>query len=100
MAPFKYGMIVDGENYCPRAELARQFSKLQASTVSVPALVQTAPPLEFWVLPVVSQPMNALLRSVVSAAVFSLLWYRAPPSLLQLQPENDTPFSSASVPLR
>lgn len=28
MAPFKYGMVVDGENYCPRTELARQFSKL------------------------------------------------------------------------
>lgn len=25
---FKYGMVVDGENYCPRPVLARQFSKL------------------------------------------------------------------------
>ena len=35
MAPFKYGMIVDGENYCPRPELARQFSKLVASGLNV-----------------------------------------------------------------
>lgn len=27
-SPFKYGMIVDGEHYCPRPELARQFLKL------------------------------------------------------------------------
>ena len=26
MSFFKYGMVVDGENYCPRPELARQFS--------------------------------------------------------------------------
>ncbi len=26
MAFFKYGMVVDGENYCPRPELARPFS--------------------------------------------------------------------------
>ena len=35
MAPFKYGMIVEGENYCPRAELARQFSKLIESGLNV-----------------------------------------------------------------
>ena len=35
MAPFKYGMIVDGENYCPRPELARQFSKLVAAGLNV-----------------------------------------------------------------
>ena len=35
MAPFKYGMIVDGENYCPRAELARQFSKLIEAGLNV-----------------------------------------------------------------
>jgi len=28
MSPFKYGMVVDGEHYCPRPELARQFAKL------------------------------------------------------------------------
>jgi len=28
MSPFKYGMIVDGEHYCPRPELSRQFVKL------------------------------------------------------------------------
>jgi len=28
MSPFKYGMIVDGEHYCPRPELARPFLKL------------------------------------------------------------------------
>ena len=28
MSPFKYGMIVGGEHYCPRTELARQFVKL------------------------------------------------------------------------
>lgn len=28
MTPFKYGMVVDGENYCPRQELSRQFSRL------------------------------------------------------------------------
>ena len=26
MSFFQYGMVVDGENYCPRPELARQFS--------------------------------------------------------------------------
>lgn len=35
MAPFKYGMVVDGENYCPRPELARQFSKLVKSGLNV-----------------------------------------------------------------
>ena len=35
MAPFKYGMVVDGENYCPRTELARQFSKLIESGLNV-----------------------------------------------------------------
>ncbi len=35
MTPFKYGMIVDGENYCPRPELARQFSKLVAAGLNV-----------------------------------------------------------------
>jgi hypothetical protein len=35
MTPFKYGMIVDGENYCPRPELARQFSKLVEAGLNV-----------------------------------------------------------------
>ena len=35
MVPFKYGMIVEGENYCPSAELARQFSKLIESGLNV-----------------------------------------------------------------
>lgn len=35
MAFFKYGMVVDGENYCPRPELARQFSKLVESGLNV-----------------------------------------------------------------
>ena len=32
---FKYGMVVDGENYCPRPELARQFSQLVESGLNV-----------------------------------------------------------------
>ncbi len=35
MTPFKYGMIVDGENYCPRPKLARQFSKLVEAGLNV-----------------------------------------------------------------
>lgn len=35
MVPFKYGMVVDGENYCPRPELKRQFSKLIESGLNV-----------------------------------------------------------------
>lgn len=35
MAFFKYGMIVDGENYCPRPELARQFSQLVGAGLNV-----------------------------------------------------------------
>ena len=35
MAPFKYGMVVDGDNYCPRPELARQFSKLIKAGLNV-----------------------------------------------------------------
>ena len=35
MTPFKYGMVVDGDNYCPRPELARQFSKLIESGLNV-----------------------------------------------------------------
>ena len=35
MAPFKYGMVVDGENYCPRTELARQSSKLIEAGLNV-----------------------------------------------------------------
>ena len=35
MAFFKYGMIVDGENYCPRPELARQFSQLVEAGLNV-----------------------------------------------------------------
>lgn len=35
MAPFKYGMVVNGENYCPRPELTRQFSKLVAADLNV-----------------------------------------------------------------
>ena len=35
MTPFKYGMIVDGENYCPRPELTRQFSKLVEAGLNV-----------------------------------------------------------------
>ena len=35
MSFFKYGMVVDGENYCPRPELARQFSQLVESGLNV-----------------------------------------------------------------
>ena len=35
MTPFKYGMVVGGENYCPRPELARQFSKLVETGLNV-----------------------------------------------------------------
>ena len=35
MVPFKYGMVVDGDNYCPRPELARQFSKLIEAGLNV-----------------------------------------------------------------
>jgi len=35
MSFFKYGMIVDGDNYCPRPELARQFSQLVAAGLNV-----------------------------------------------------------------
>ena len=35
MSFFKYGMVVDGENYCPRLELARQFSQLVESGLNV-----------------------------------------------------------------
>ena len=35
MSFFKYGMVVGGENYCPRPELARQFSQLVESGLNV-----------------------------------------------------------------
>lgn len=35
MSPFKYGMIVDGDYYCPRPELARQFIRLVESGQNV-----------------------------------------------------------------
>ena len=35
MSPFKYGMIVGGDHYCPRPELARQFIKLVESGQNV-----------------------------------------------------------------
>lgn len=35
MSPFKYGMIVAGENYCPRPELSRQFALLVKSGQNV-----------------------------------------------------------------
>ncbi len=35
MAFFKYGMVVDGDNYCPRPELARQFSQLIEAGLNV-----------------------------------------------------------------
>lgn len=35
MTPFKYGMVVGGKNYCPRPELARQFSKLVETGLNV-----------------------------------------------------------------
>lgn len=35
MCPFKYGMIVDGDYYCLRPELARQFAKFVESGQNV-----------------------------------------------------------------
>ena len=35
MSFFQYGMVVDGENYCPRPELARQFSQLVEAGLNV-----------------------------------------------------------------
>ncbi len=35
MSFFKYGMVMDGEDYCPRPELARQFSQLVESGLNV-----------------------------------------------------------------